>query len=216
MHKTGRTFLGFALGSTLILTLLLVSWNPNRAGEDRSAPYRTATLRTTDIFWSGIDLIDGSQGGTIQDREVKNAGKHIELGNYNEDAFSVGIQGGERGAIIDLGHWRDLAQQENYPETVGGGQGFASIHFRDGEMVILDRRNPNTYRRFERGNYFVDNVPVGVAKHAPARLGHIYLVRVIDQHDPQFELIAKILVVGGSRSGKQATIIWQVLERDEA
>lgn len=201
-------------GAVIVVVLLFATWSTNRAGGPQAGPIRTVTLRANDFFWSGVDLIDGSRGGAVQDREAKNAGKHIEFGNYFENEFTVGIQGGESGAILDLGHWEDLSDREGYQETVGGGQGFNSIHFRNGELVILDTRNPNTYRKFEQGDEFVNTQPTFSTSHAPARLGHIYLVRVLDDHDPSFEIIAKILVVGGSREGKEATILWEVLQRE--
>ena len=201
------------IGTLAISALLLTTWRPNEAGGPDAGPIRTATLRATDFLAAGLDFETGFPGGIVQDREVKNRGQHIELGNYNEESFTVGIQGGENGAILDLGHFSDLAAREGYPETVQGGQGFASIHFRDGELVILDERDPkNTYQPFVQGDDFV-NAPVSAGSDtAPARLGHVYLVRIVRSGEP--ELITKFLVVGGSRIGKEATIVWENLQRD--
>ena len=163
------------------------------------------TLHTLDPVTHSMSFGDGTHGGVIQDHEVRNVASDIELGNYFEGEFSVGIEGGRLGSIIDLGTGDDLSERYRYEETVGGGQGFASIRFVDDELVILDDDGLRTVQPLAEAAALFDAQTSGA--HARVHLGHVYLVRLTDRHDAAFERVAKLLVVA-HRPGESVTFRW--------
>src|SRR5262245_5294056 len=98
------------------------------------------TLYSNDPIAHSLCFADGREGGSIQNGGVFNRCSHIEFDNYKAGNLSVAIEGGEVGRIIDLGTGRDLSKLYGYGETVGNGQGFASIEFRDGKIWIAKER----------------------------------------------------------------------------
>ena len=89
------------------------------------------TLYKLDPISKTFSFRDGKYGGLFQDHMAKNRQSYIDFGNYHKGEFTVGIEGGTKGVIMDLRHTYDLGQRHGFPETVGGGQGFSSIRFKD-------------------------------------------------------------------------------------
>jgi len=144
-------------------------------------------------------------GHVIQDHIVKNGGSDIDFDGYQAGAFSVGIEGGSEGAIVDLGSEKHMEAKYGYRETSGGGQGFASIRFVDDELVILkDYRTQNVQPLLESQELFGTLESCAAAS---VQLGHIYLVRLTDRHDDSVERIVKFKVVGHV-PGQSVTIRW--------
>ena len=181
------------------------------AGVSEFGTIFTFTLRSNDFLGHSVSFGDGRPGTVVQDHQVLNRDSSIDFDNYFRGDFTVGIQGGEIAAIKDFGHWKDLAQRTGYSETVGGGQGFASIRFQGKELVI--RQGTGGLQTFTEGNDFLKNRVPGGSRHVAARLGHVYMVRATNRHDSSFERITKFMVVGGHRSGREVTIAWENLER---
>jgi hypothetical protein len=99
------------------------------------------TLYALDPLSQSFCFRDAGAGLTFQQHEVRNRCSDINFNNYYAEHFAVGIEGGRVGAIVDLGTADDLKKKYGYEETVGKGQGFASIHLEDSKVVILkDRR----------------------------------------------------------------------------
>src|SRR4051812_2372414 len=75
-------------------------------------------------FWSNdpithaLSLADGLPGGMFQDHQVKNRDSYIEFDHYQADGFTVGIQGGDKGCIVDLGEETNFAARYGVKETV--------------------------------------------------------------------------------------------------
>jgi len=49
-----------------------------------------------------------------------------------------------------------------------------------------------------------------VSANAPIQLGHIYLVRTLDQRDKNFQQIVKLMVIG-YRPEESVTVRWELL-----
>lgn len=166
------------------------------------------TLYAFDPIASSMNFTDGAYGGMVQDHQVKNAQSDIDFGGYERNAFSVGIEGGREGAIVDLGPSNELGKRYSFSETVGGGQGFTSIRLVDGSLHILSDSSTQTTQPLAEAASLVQTS--GTAS-SPVHVGHAYIVRIIDRHEPDFELVAKFLVVE-FRPGESVTLRWQRLK----
>jgi hypothetical protein len=151
---------------------------------------------------------DGKDGHIFQNNEVRNRCSDIDFNNYNAGSFTVGVEGGRVGRIIDLGNPSELRQRYGYDETVGNGQGFASLRIEDGKVVILkDRRSQAVQELKESALLFQEGVS---GANAPIRLGNFYLVRLTDRHDRTFQRVLKFMVIAYTPY-ESVTIRWQVL-----
>lgn len=169
-----------------------------------------ATLHALDPLSRTLCLKDGKPGAGFQDNEVKNRCSDIDFNAYTSGSFTVGIEGGRLGQIIDLGTAEDLMKKYGYQETVGRGQGFASLRIENSKVVILKDLRTRAVQELEEGQAFFDAGRQKVSSTATVRLGHIYLVRLTDRHDKAFTLVAKLIVVD-YRPNELVTVRWQLL-----
>jgi hypothetical protein len=167
-----------------------------------------ATLYALDPLSHSFCFADGKEGGVFQENETRNRCSDVEFGSYSADAFSVGVEGGRRGVIVDLGTTEELENLYRYTDTVGKGQGFASLHVEGGKVVILGNNKPRTFQEIKESAQLF-----GVGKgnaSAPVKVGHIYLIRLTDSRDKSFQRIAKMKVISYT-PGVSVTIRWQTL-----
>ncbi|NNM25131.1 MAG: hypothetical protein HKO59_03930 [Phycisphaerales bacterium] len=209
------TMLALLALPTMMLAMTLQAQSGARGQDGADGDARTprssflaeglTTLYAHDPIARALSFSDGRYGAMIQDHEVRNRNSDIDFGGYVAGAFSVGIEGGREGAIVDLGHADTLGERYGFRETVGGGQGYASIRFVEGDLHI--RSNGRATQPLKEA--------AGLTQcrrnaSAATRMGHVYLVRLIDRHDESFELVAKFMVVE-HRDGESATLRWQQL-----
>ena len=199
----------------LLISFLVPMLSSVQQGEPRtSTPSETqdvtglATLYALDPLSRTLCLKDGRPGGVLQGNEVRNRCSDIDFNSYKSGSFTVGIEGGRLGSIIDLGTAEDLMKKYGYQETVGKGQGFASLRIENSKLVILKDRRAGTVRELDEARGLLEASRKEGA--ATVRLGHIYLVRLRDTHDKAFNLTAKLIVVD-YRPNQSVTIRWQVL-----
>jgi len=121
----------------------------------------------------------------------------------------VGFQGNEKGVLIDLGTAEELKEKYGYSETVGGGQGYASIRFQGRTIVILREYKTGGVTPLKEAKALFEK-PTDDSSHLPVQLGHIYLARITDGNDRNYEMVVKLIVVG-YRPGESVTIRWDVL-----
>jgi hypothetical protein len=166
------------------------------------------TLYALDPVACSFSFGDGIYGQVVQDGVVKNRQSDIDFGRYGSDQFSAGLEGGRLGAIVDLGTAVDLQRRYSYPETVGNPQGFSSLRVSGGKLVVgMDYRTP-TARPLKEAELLTTTKRLA---QVPVLPGHIYLVRLVDRHDPTFERIAKLLVLE-HRPGSSVTFRWALLK----
>lgn len=167
-----------------------------------------ATLYALDPLSQTLCFEDGKEGKTIQQNQVRNRCSDIDFNAYKENSFSVGIEGGRNGVIIDIGMASELQKRYGYTETVGGGQGFASLRVANGKAFILkDYKSGSEQDLAESSSLFTNgNTNVSV----PVKLGHIYLLRITDRNDKSFERFFKLIVVS-YKEGEYVTIRWQTM-----
>ncbi len=169
-----------------------------------------STLFAIDPLAQSLCFQDGGYGHVFQDNLVWNRCSEINYNSYQAGGFSVGIEGRREGVIIDLGTRADLSKRYGYEETVGAGQGFASITKADGKIYILqNRREQNTQALSESSALF--NKPDSSLNSVPVVLGHIYILRITDGIDQNFERIVKLIVIAHSPN-ESVTFRWQELK----
>ena len=87
----------------------------------------------------------------------------------------------------------------------------SNSHMIDGRFFISGGNNviKNTTHLAEAERLFLEWD--SVMHHAPVHLGHIYLVRITGREGKDFELIAKMLVIG-HRPGESVTFRWDIIK----
>jgi hypothetical protein len=197
----------------LLLLLPFVFTGPDTLGANDGPPpdSRISTLHVLDPLLNTLSMRDGGAGSVFKENAVYNRQSDINYSSMRDGEFTVGIEGNNRGWIVDLGSPLYLSKKYGYEETSGNGQGYASIGLRLGKISLLK-------------NYCIKNTtPIAEAEqlfaewdhdksHAPVKLGHIYLVRITDGTGRKFELIAKLLVIG-YRPGESVTFRWDIIKQ---
>ena len=166
------------------------------------------TLYALDPLASSFCFADGKDGRVFQQNETRNRCSDLDFGSYAAGGLSVGVEGGRVGVIIDLGDANGLRERYGFPETVGNGQGFASLHAEGDKVFVLKGSRPQTFQELkESEQLFAEGKP---SASAPVKVGHVYLIRITDRHDKSFQRLAKLKVVSYV-PGESVTIRWQVL-----
>ncbi|HZT58630.1 MAG TPA: hypothetical protein VFA21_08400 [Pyrinomonadaceae bacterium] len=190
---------------------------PVAAGETRAAAKADAdltggivTLYALDPVASSFCFGDGQVGRVVYGNEVRNRCSDIDFGNYNAGSFSVGIEGGRLGAIVDLGSADDLKRKYGFEETVNVGQGYASLRRGEGGVVLVKGRGrgATAAQALAESPLLFDAGKTSAS--APVKLGDIYLIRLTDRRDKGFERVVKFKVVAYT-PGESVTIRWQLL-----
>lgn len=168
-----------------------------------------STLFALDPLAQSLCFRDSGPGLVFQSGEVRNRCSDLNFNSYAANSFTVGVEGGRRGVIIDLGTSSDLKTKYGFTETVGNGQGFASIDVANKKALILqDRKTRKMQELAESAELF--SKPVSSSASAPVKVGHIYLMRVTDTNDKSFEMFAKLLVIAHVPN-ESVTVRWVVL-----
>ena len=181
----------------------------NVTNDDCQKKENIVTLYALDPLARTFYFADGEYGQTISDGSVYNRRSDIDFNNYNNGSFSIGIEGNEVGTIIDLGSSADLQRKYKYDETVGNGQGFASIH-RKNHTLLIAKNNAysHVYQVMEESaELFQQGISTA---SAPVNFGHLYVLRITDQSEPAFERIVKMLVIS-YKPNESVTIRWKLL-----
>lgn len=167
------------------------------------------TLYRYDPLRSAVALATGEDGRVFRDHYARARAVDLDFGNFGDDALTVATDDNRRGTIVDLGSVEELAKRYGYVEPPGGGQGYASIHFVGGRLVIT-RPVEGTFQPLREISDLLQT-PTPAAS-APAAVGHVYLVRLLDKLDTGFELLAKVLVIE-HKARETCTIRFDVLTR---
>ena len=166
------------------------------------------TLYANDPIASGFSVDDGEYGGVMKPNGVYNRDSDIIFGMYRTGYLSLGMQGRQEAHILNLGTSDELAERYGYDETGGGGQGFASIAFRDGEVTIFEIRH-ESYQPLREADTLINSFDSRENEIRP-EVGHIYLARLADGDEATF---VKLYVVA---MDPQSWIVlrWERLDPD--
>ena len=176
---------------------------------DNKQNEKIVTLYALDPLANSFGFGDGTYGQIFKDWSVYNKRSDINFNTYKNGSFAVGIEGAVVGIIINLGSSEDLQKKYKYQETVGNGQGYASIHRQEKTLLIL--KNNSYDHIFQPMVESVELFQEGkVGATASINLGHLYVLRITDHTKPSFELIVKMLVIA-YQPNEWITIRWDVL-----
>ena len=151
----------------------------------------------------------GGPGLVFQGGQKRNRCSDLNFDSYTPNAFSVGIEGGREGVIIDIGTPDELKRKYGYSETVGGGQGFASIDVKNRTAFILKNNGTGELQAISESAQLFGK-PSDRLASTPVKLGHVYLIRITDRHDRSFEMLAKMLVIAYV-PGESVTVRWHLM-----
>lgn len=180
-----------------------------RQPSETKLPGGVSTLFALDPLANSLCFRDGQEGHVVQQNEIRNRCSDLDFNTYYEGNFTVGVEGGRVGSIIDLGTDSDLKEKYGYMQSsLAKGQGFVSLHLDNGKVVTLKDRNAQTVQALtESDGLFAESKSLATA---PIKAGHIYLLRLTDTQDKAFQLLVKLVVLTYTPNGS-VTIRWQAL-----
>lgn len=168
-----------------------------------------ATLFARDPLTQSLCLRDGGSGGIFQGGQLRNRCSDLNFNSYSVNSFRVGVEGSFEGVIIDLGTAEELQNRYGYSDTVGKGQGFASLRVENRKAMILkDYRSGELQEIAQSADLFKPST--NKTEAVPVKLGHIYLLRISDPKDPSIEILAKVLVLA-YKPDESVTIRWYLM-----
>lgn len=201
---------GLMIGCALVLGGVFVARSfAAGSGDAAGVGSRITTLYHLDPARCAISLVTGDDGHVITDGYIRNRESDVDFGNYAKDAFTIGIEGSRKGVLIDLGSTEDLAKRFDFVEPTAGRNGYTSIHFAGGALLIT-RDVERTFQSLPESKHLLGTT--APLASLPVVVGHIYLMRLVDGRDPSFERIAKLLVLSHV-PGESVTFRWDLLTR---
>lgn len=132
------------------------------------------------------DLENGVYGSILQDGEIRNQNSQLDFGGYHDGEFTVGIQGSERGFIVDLGEDEALGAAL----TATAGSGFGALKLASSGFA------------YAPADAVFDD---GTVDHAPVAQAHVYVIRLSRDGEP--DLVWKAIVADVA-SPNRAALDW--------
>ncbi len=176
-----------------------------------SAPGGLTTLYQLDPVSQSFNFTENYAGNVMKDHRVLVSGAEMDFGVYHADSFSVAVTNGATGRIVDLGTPKTLKEKYGYPETVGEGQGFASIHRQGTSFLVRQRHDSDDhseYQELAEGAQLLTNLRA--LDFAPVILGHIYLLHVVQTQGPPANIFVKLMVVA-YQPDQSVTVRWEIM-----
>jgi hypothetical protein len=126
------------------------------------------------------------------------------------EGLRLSFQGGEIGSVIDLGAETELTKKYGYLTLLG--LAFASIYLSNGKLMILKDRQRQEFVELEEATPLFQFTVTPESRSTrksffSANVGYIYLGRIMDTHDKNFDLWVKILILAYN-PGESVTLHW--------
>ena len=152
---------------------------------------------------------DGKEGFAFIDNDWRNRCSDLSYILASGGSLASGVEVNRVAAIVDLGTPDDLRQRYGFEEANGGATGFASLHLAGDKVMVLkqDIQKPEYQPLQEGPKLFTEVAPSATA---PIKLGHIYLVRIADKKDTNFQQFVKLMVIA-YRPEEAVTLRWELL-----
>ncbi|HYK22418.1 MAG TPA: hypothetical protein VEV42_16875 [Pyrinomonadaceae bacterium] len=169
------------------------------------------TLHALDPLSRNLCFTDGKEGMAFVNNQWENRCSDLSYSLAGNGSLVSGIELNRVAAIVDLGTANDLRQRYGYDDAENGGVGFAALRLEGDKIMILeDNSNPAklTWQPLrEAAKLFSE---VRSSANAPIQLGHIYVLRIADTKDRNFQQIVKLMVIA-YRSDEAVTLRWELL-----
>jgi hypothetical protein len=168
------------------------------------------TLYALDPLARNVCFSDGKEGMAFVNNQWENRCSDLSYSLASNGSLVTGIELNRVGAIVDLGTADDLRTRYDFDDAERGGVGFASLR-REGDkiMVLQDNSTPAklTWQPLREASQLAE---VKSSANAPIHLGHIYLVRIADTRDKNFQQFVKLMVIT-YRPEEAVTLRWELL-----
>ncbi len=150
---------------------------------------------------------DGKEGMTFAATDWGNRCSDLSFSSAGN--LVSGIEVDRLAAIVDLGTADQLRDRYGFEDAAGGGTGFASLHLQGDKIMVLKQDiSKQEFQPLQEGpKLFTEVAP---AATAPIKLGHIYLVRIADKKDKNFQQLIKLMVIA-YRPEEAVTLRWELL-----
>lgn len=168
------------------------------------------TMYAMDPLSRNLCFSDGKEGMAFVNNKWENRCSDLSYTQAGGGSFVTGIELNRAGAIVDLGTANDLRGRYSFEDAENGGVGFASLRVMGGKIMILQDdigKTPATWQPLQEAPQLAETKSSATA---PIKLGHIYLVRITDSRDKNYEQLVKLLVVA-YRNEEAVTLRWELL-----
>jgi hypothetical protein len=169
------------------------------------------TLHALDPLSRTLCFSDGKEGMAFANNQWENRCSDLSYSLAGNGSLVTGIESNRVAAIVDLGTPDQLRERYDYDDAERGGNGFASLRLEGGKIMILQdnsNRNKQVWQPLKEGSQLFTEVKSSA--NAPIQLGHIYLLRIADQQDKNFQQIVKLMVIA-YRPDEAVTLRWELL-----
>jgi hypothetical protein len=183
-----------------------------QAGPDEKQPRKRGgifTMYLLDPAARSLCFADGREGFTTANNDWGNRCSDLSFNLASGGSFVSGIEVNRVAAIVDLGTADELRGRYGFEDASGGGTGYASLHLAGDKIMVLkqDLTRPE-YQPLQEGPKLFSEVAPSAT--APIKLGHIYLVRIADKKDTNFQQLVKLMVIA-YRPEESVTLRWESL-----
>jgi len=168
------------------------------------------TMYAMDPLSRNLCFSDGKEGMAFVNNKWENRCSDLNFTLAGSGTFVTGVELNRAGAIVDLGTANDLRGRYSFEDAENGGVGFASLRVMGGKIMILQDDNgkfPASWQPLQEASQLSETKSSATA---PIKLGHIYLVRVTDTRDKNYQQLVKFLVVA-YRPEESVTLRWELL-----
>jgi len=168
-----------------------------------------ATLYALDPLARALCFRDGKTGMAFEKNRWANRCSDLSFTLAGEGSLVTGIEANRVAAIVDLGTANQLRERYGYEDADNGGEGFASLRLDGQTVMILKEDSPQEKLQplKEAAKLFSE---LGPSANSSIKLGHIYLLRITDQKDRDYQRIVKVIVIE-YRPNESVTVRWELL-----
>ena len=168
------------------------------------------TMHVLDPASRSLCFNDGKEGMTIANNKWENRCSDLTFTLAGGGSLVAGIESNRVAAIVDIGTSDQLRERYGYDDAERGGNGFASLRSEGGKILILQDNTKPDKPELQPLQEAAKLSEVKASANAPIQLGHIYLVRTVDQRDKNFQQIVKLMVIA-YRPEESVTVRWELL-----
>jgi hypothetical protein len=188
---------------------------PTTPDEKQSAQPRKGggifTMHALDPLSRSLCFTDGKEGMAFVNNQWENRCTDLSYSLAGNGSLVAGIESNRVAAIVDVGTADQLRERYGFDDAERGGNGFASLRLEGSKIMILqDNSQPNKpeWQPLREGaKLFTELAPTA---NAPIQLGHIYVVRIADRRDKNFQMVVKLIVIA-YRPDETVTVRWELL-----
>jgi hypothetical protein len=195
---------------------VLRAQTPTTPDEKAAQPRKTTgifTLYALDPLARTFCFTDGKEGMRIVNNQWGNRCSDLSFTLAGGGALVAGIEVDRAAVIVDLGTNNELRERYGFDDAENGSVGFASLRLEGPNKITIlqeDNNSKPTWIKLKEGAQLFNEARASA--NAPVKLGHIYLVRIADSRNKNFQQIAKLMVIA-YRPEESVTVRWELLAK---